>query len=70
MGVLEDVFQLLFGGHAGQTPPRESGLRDYLFSCWLCVVGALLSLLLLTWLLLYLLSLRKQYSFKGKHVLV
>lgn len=40
-----------------------------LFS-WLGLVGSAAAILLSIWLLLYLLSLRTQYSLQGKHILV
>ena len=43
---------------------------ELVFSWWWGIIGSIIALLLLLWLSLYLLSLRQQYSLRGKHVLV
>lgn len=43
---------------------------ELIFSCRWWLLTSILTILLLFWLFLYLLSLRKQYSIKEKHVLV
>ena len=45
-------------------------ILEVLFASWWGLLGSAAVILLFLWIFLYLLSLRTQYSFKGKHILV